>query len=452
MTSQISKVAERVLAELFVPELEANGSFGRNQFAYSKGKGARDAVALLVLQWIKGWSAKKIWAVYCSDVSGAFDKVSSELLITKLRQSEISPEIVSVLESWLAARSAQVIVDGDCSETFMLEDMVFQGTVLGPPLWNFHFADARHAINKIGFDEIVFADDLNAYKAFPANTEHPVLQTDMQNCQIELHKWGHGNQVQFDSSKESMHVLASQGKGAGDDFQLLGIIFDSALTMENEVRQLVGQVRWKNQAILRCKKFFSRYDLVNLYKSQVLSYIEYRTPGIYHSCTTYLDKLDSTQKHLLEELDITEEDALLQYGLAPLRLRRDIAMLGVIQRSVLGKGPAQFAEFFVLREQNNEARRTRQCTRRHNKQLVDVREGQYLEVVKRSALGLIAVYNLLPQKIVDEDVVCNFQKMLQELVKSQINAAMSGGARCSRLGLRCSSIHYVSFCCFSFVA
>ena len=113
---------------------------------------------------------------------------------------------------------------------------------------------------------------------------------------------------------------------------------------------------------------------------------------------------------------------MLEYGLAPLRLRRDIAMLGVIQRSVLGKGPTQFAEFFVLIAENHAAQRTRQCTRRHNKQLVDVREGRYLEIVKRSALGLIAVYNLLPQKLVDEDAVCNFQKMLQELAKSQINA------------------------------
>ena len=187
--------------KLFEPELEANCGFGPNQFAYLKGKGARDAIAILVLQWITGWAAKKIWAIYCSDVSGAFDKVSSELLITKLRRSEISPEIVSVLESWLAPRSAQVIVDGDCSETFMLEDMVFQGTVFGPPLWNFHFADARYAIQKIGFEEIVFADDLNAYKAFPANTDHALLERDMQKCQTELHKWGEGNQVQFDASK-----------------------------------------------------------------------------------------------------------------------------------------------------------------------------------------------------------------------------------------------------------
>ena len=34
LTSQISKVAERVIAGLFVPQLLCSGAFGRNQFAY----------------------------------------------------------------------------------------------------------------------------------------------------------------------------------------------------------------------------------------------------------------------------------------------------------------------------------------------------------------------------------------------------------------------------------
>ena len=34
LTSQISKVAERVIAALFVPQLICSGAFGRNQFEY----------------------------------------------------------------------------------------------------------------------------------------------------------------------------------------------------------------------------------------------------------------------------------------------------------------------------------------------------------------------------------------------------------------------------------
>eukprot|EP00969_Alexandrium_andersonii_P039376 1725715-Alexandrium_andersonii.AAC.1 len=42
-----------------------------------------------------------------------------------------------------------------------MTDMVFQCTVLGPPLWNLFFSDARRAISAAGFAELIYADDLN---------------------------------------------------------------------------------------------------------------------------------------------------------------------------------------------------------------------------------------------------------------------------------------------------
>ena len=41
-----------------------------------------------------------------------------------------------------------------------LSNSVFQGTVLGPPLWNVYYQDARRHVNDVGFLETVFADDL----------------------------------------------------------------------------------------------------------------------------------------------------------------------------------------------------------------------------------------------------------------------------------------------------
>ena len=85
LTSQISNVVERVIAFLFVPQLISSGAFVRNQFAYMPERGARDALAQLVLTWIcLFWKKRKV-AVYCSDVSGAFGKVDSRRLTQKLR-------------------------------------------------------------------------------------------------------------------------------------------------------------------------------------------------------------------------------------------------------------------------------------------------------------------------------------------------------------------------------
>ena len=44
---------------------------------------------------------------------------------------------------------AQVVVGGAYSVQADLANMVYQGTVWGPPLWNVFFEDARWAINEV---------------------------------------------------------------------------------------------------------------------------------------------------------------------------------------------------------------------------------------------------------------------------------------------------------------
>ena len=99
-------------------------------------------------------------------------------------------------------------VGGKLPVDMHISNLVYQGTVLGPPLWNILYEDAAVAIHVHDFCEIVFADDLNAYEAFALATPNEALKTDMKTCQLELHKRGRANQISFDASKESMHVLA----------------------------------------------------------------------------------------------------------------------------------------------------------------------------------------------------------------------------------------------------
>ena len=51
-----------------------------------------------------------------------------------------------------------------------LGNMVFQGTVWGPMLWNIFYADASSAIRCKDFTDIVFADDLNAFRVYDGST------------------------------------------------------------------------------------------------------------------------------------------------------------------------------------------------------------------------------------------------------------------------------------------
>ena len=106
---------------------------------------------------------KKI-GVYCSDVSGAFDKVERRRLVATLRKAGLHADIIAGIESWLRTRTAKVIVGGEESAHFDHQDIVFQGIVWECVLWNVVFQDAKFAIHKTGCKDIVYADDLHAYK------------------------------------------------------------------------------------------------------------------------------------------------------------------------------------------------------------------------------------------------------------------------------------------------
>ena len=76
-------------------------------------------------------------------------------------------DIVKVFASWLDKSEAVVIVGGAKASAFTLDNMIYQGTVWGPWLWNIFYEDARQALHKHDYCEIVFADDLNSFGDFP---------------------------------------------------------------------------------------------------------------------------------------------------------------------------------------------------------------------------------------------------------------------------------------------
>ena len=133
-----------------------------------------------------------------------------------------------------------------------------------------------------------------------------------------------------------------------------------------------------------------------------------------------LAPLDSFQDRFLSKIRVSDADALLHFNLAPLRCRRDIAMLGLIHRCVLRKGPDHFKTFFQI--STNQARNTRSGSARHGRQIIDIRNRRFLEMERRNALGLIWIYNRLPEAIVSNDSVKEFQRHLQLFIKQRLSS------------------------------
>jgi hypothetical protein len=97
-------------------------------------------------------------------------------------------------------------------------------------------------------------------------------------------------------------------------------------------------------------------------------------------------------------------DALIEFNLAPLTARRDMAMLGLIHRTIIGRGPSHLKEQFRRESSGN---------------LFDPKKTIGGELLKRSALGLVAIYNLLPEMSKRHKTVKLLQGSLQQILKER---------------------------------
>ena len=132
----IPKVAELVIKIPFGTYLEAVDAFGASQWLFRKERGCTDLVLLLVCGWLWAFQLRRKVGVFLSDISSAFDSVDTRKLLDKLQRIGVCDLLMAFFEDYLAPRRARVSIDRADSVECVLQNIVFQGTVLGPSLWN----------------------------------------------------------------------------------------------------------------------------------------------------------------------------------------------------------------------------------------------------------------------------------------------------------------------------
>jgi hypothetical protein len=119
--------------------------------------------------------------------------------------------------------------------------------------------------------------------------------------------------------------------------------------MDEAVDAIIQRARPKCKALLRTRSFYNTVDMILQFKTHILGILESNVGGIYHATSTVLAPLDRIATRFVHELNLEVDFAFLHFNLAPLSLRRDIAMLGFLHKTNLPRGHPHIQDFFPSR-------------------------------------------------------------------------------------------------------
>ena len=128
------KIFEKLIFNSLYTYLSSNNLITKNQSGFIPGDSCTNQLLFLINEIHEAFenqSSLEVRAVFL-DISKAFDKVSHEGLIFKLKRNGVSGKLLKFFESYLHNRKQRVALNGFYSDLSPIQSGVPQGFVLDP--------------------------------------------------------------------------------------------------------------------------------------------------------------------------------------------------------------------------------------------------------------------------------------------------------------------------------
>ena len=305
ITPVLSKVFESLISDRLRRYMEKENLFPQHQYAYRKCLGTCDALLDICCSCQAALDAGSESIVLSIDFSAAFDRVNHVGLLHKLRAAGVGGSLLFLIGNFLSGRTQNVIVDGVRSAYVQVVSGVPQGSILGPLLFSLYTSDlSEDLINVL----VGYADDstLVAHVPRPCDRADVVasLNHDLESIVAWCDRWG--MQVNPDKTKaliisrsRTIHpvfpglVLNGVPVDIVPEMKLLGIILDSKLSFESQIRAIVASTSSRIGILRKVSSLFSDAEVVTRsFWSYILPLLEYCSPVWSSAAACHLSLLD----------------------------------------------------------------------------------------------------------------------------------------------------------------
>ena len=231
--SYMSKIFERIIFRQISNYMES--FFLKYQCGFRKGYITQHCLLFMLEKWKRAVDNGKVFGIWLTDLSKAFDCLSHELLLAKLHAYGFSISALRLIYSYLANRKQKTKINSSYSSWYEILFGVPQGSILGPLLFNIFLCQK---------DFVSYADDNTPY--VETNNIDEVI-TILENDSIQLFKWFSENQMKANKGKCHLVISNNEVSMKIDSIELentssekfLGITIDSKLNFKEHLEEII---------------------------------------------------------------------------------------------------------------------------------------------------------------------------------------------------------------------
>jgi hypothetical protein len=312
--SFVSKLLERAVARRLLNHVSTNNLHERFQSAYRPQHSTETALVMVQNNILEALDNHQGVILVLLDLSAAFDTVDHALLLSRLKhRTGIQGTALKWITSYLSGRCQAVTLSGNTSEDHSLPFGVPQGSVLGPLLFTLYTGPIGDIIRRHGLKFHLFADDTQLYIRFSISDleDRASAIRRIQDCLAELRAWMSSNLLKLNDDKTVAIVAASHHHQSKHNITVIkigdcditpspyarniGVIFDSEMSMVEQVRQVCRTAYWHLHNIGSVRSCLSEDAAARLVLSLVVSRLDYGNALLCGLPDTLISKLQRVQ-------------------------------------------------------------------------------------------------------------------------------------------------------------
>ena len=204
--SPLSKVLEKVVCSQVYHYFTINKILHPSLHGYRKNRSTLTSLLEMYHKWVEAASHGQVSGAVMLDLSAAFDLVSTDILLKKLRIYGLQRDFLDWMKDYMSDRQQSVWIDHKYSNLLPCEAGVPQGSILGPLIFLIFVNDLPSTLTS-NMDQ--YADDSTISLTSQDSQETSVILT--RDCE-KVSSWMNENRLKINPDKTHILTLGTDHK------------------------------------------------------------------------------------------------------------------------------------------------------------------------------------------------------------------------------------------------